>query len=212
MKKRVSMLSAFLILILSCQQTDKNLDKFYAFLGDEQSIVLQETVVYFNQFLDDNFKNEKNKEDKVYQFLKYLSDHELRPNEDWIYDKAKCKLIIEEFEKTGLRKEIRVYEYELYAIHTDSLFNTGFIEDGMKLGNKKTTAPNSRIVIGMDKFKTNDSLIYHYTNGILTLGDISPSLLIQGLLKADRESYNDPFFDILIINELFYGLMEYNCK
>lgn len=241
----------FLILVISqfsCY-AEKNIDEFYNYLGNKQSKVLQETIDYFNQFLNDNFKNEKNKEDKIYKFLEYFRDHEMHPNDNWIYDNDRCKLLIEKFEKSGLRKEFLIYGYEIYQIdstlikyydnyrdsiwpmdtskmieqeeivfddlikiRSDSMINTQRIKDSLKYINNKTTTPYSKIIVGIDKFKTGDTLIYNYTNSILIAGDITNGLLIDGLLNAEKKSYNDAFFDILIIKELFYGLMEYNCK
>lgn len=104
-----------LILFLgsSCaENTDiNNVFAFNKFLGKEKSEVLDEAVISFEKYLELNYKNENNNKKRIKLFLnEYVLKSE--PDTTKLFTTKTNRVIVEKFEKSGLRKEIWLYHNE----------------------------------------------------------------------------------------------------
>jgi hypothetical protein len=91
----------------------QNYEPFHSYLGKEKTFALKESVRLFNSFLDDNYGDQKTKAGKAKAFLEYLSENnQLTPDSTWEFDLRKNAIIVNLFERTGLRNEIWIYGKE----------------------------------------------------------------------------------------------------
>lgn len=100
---------------------------FQQFLGDEKAKADKILVAAFDQFLIDNFPNEKNQNERTKRLLEFFKDGNHLENRNWDVSSIPDKKMIQRLEEFGLRKEIWLYAYEDY--HTKHQFEDSFTEE-----------------------------------------------------------------------------------
>lgn len=221
---------------LCCSNNKSDNKEFIEFLGTEKAIALNELMLSFDSFIENNYGkvNDKN----IRDFLKDFScENSLKPN--LIFEKEKNERILEEFEKTGLRRDIWLYgsetDYKEYPIlelinqtvQTDSLeslelkiedeiipitkdksINYDSLEKSMKLQWDTTLSTNQRgaFLFGLYKF-SNDSLIKEYVELKTSFGDIGVCTIKKGILNL-KNDLSLFYLKLIITVEIYYPLIK----
>ncbi len=224
---------------LSCSNNKSDNKEFIEFLGTEKAIALNELMLSFDSFIENNYGEVNN--ESIRDFLKDFScEDSLKPN--LIFEKEKNERILEEFEKTGLRKDIWLYgsetDYKEYPIlelinktvQTDSLeslelkiedeiipitkdksIDYDSLEKSMKLRWDTTLSTNQRgaFLFGLYKF-SNDTIVKDYVEAKTSVGgDISPCLISDGLLSL-KNDLNNIYIKYIILTEIYYTMIKDN--
>lgn len=138
MKHPLYILSIIILTGFSCygQTSDKDdIEGFNKFLGYEKSDAMNKAIASFDRFLKNNFPNQNNQSDRIKKFLLQLQDS-FSSDSTWIFETQTNQKIIEEWETSGLRKEVWLYGFEdyepkynihemLYSREPDTLYDLG---------------------------------------------------------------------------------------
>jgi hypothetical protein len=111
--KHFTLTFSIIICLFSCsnEENSEELKCFNNYLGKSKSEALTELTNSFENFLDDNYPDSKNFQDKVLSlFDDYSKSDQRSPN--WVFPKT-AKLI-DKIEQTGLRSEIYLKPNEAY--------------------------------------------------------------------------------------------------
>ena len=186
---------------------DKKEDKVYQFL-----LQLQQN----NSMPNDDWKYNLDKNRKL---IEKFESTGLR-KEIWIYGKEafeRDSFVLNYYENY---KNKDTTEYQSLGelmdididIEQDRNYNLDSIlkADSIRFLTKTIASSYSLLIVGMDMYQSNDTSIQNYSNAKLDFGDITPNLLINGLLRFDKQSYLDPYCDIILITEIFYYFMRSN--
>ncbi len=105
------------VILASCSnniaQDKKEIIQFNEFLGTEKALALDNLVVSFQEFLRQNYSSEKSLAAQTQQFLEDLLENDCEPLDSWKFNTKENLKVFNKFEKSGLRKEIYLYRYEL---------------------------------------------------------------------------------------------------
>jgi len=101
------------------QEDSIRIRSFYEFMGEEKESIIKETLICFNEFLETNFDTVISRKDRIDVLLNAIIKDGFSSEIKWQYDIEKIKALIDNFEKSGLRKDIWVYGKEL--INHDTL-------------------------------------------------------------------------------------------
>jgi len=129
------------------QEPNNRLEEFNAFLGMERAEVLDATVASFQDFLVANYPDYYDEGERTLDFLKELNkilndSSRLSLNPKWKFDTERNKILIGEWESTGLRKEVWLYGYEYYEPkHAIATLLTPEGEDSIPAGELPITEP-----------------------------------------------------------------------
>jgi hypothetical protein len=154
------------------------------------------------------------------------------------------------FEKTGIRKDIWKYGFELYEEdlefkkqyenqrkrNEDSTANLGDFNDIIpeeeiipierkgdteneenlidpKIDSTRYSSAYSGIIVEMHKAQIKDSLINEYVSAKFAAGNLSPSVFFPGFLeRKDKYNYDNFYAKIIVIIEVYYGLIRQNIE
>ncbi len=116
---RVKLFSSVIVfLIFGCSDYNKtqnvSLLQFNEFLGEEKALVFDRLVDSFVSFLSINFPNEKNIGEKTKVFLKSIEQGDTLVINSWKFNLEELHSLFDDFESSGLRKEIYLYYQEDY--------------------------------------------------------------------------------------------------
>jgi hypothetical protein len=95
-------------------------------MGSERASVLKETIIYFNEFLEMNFDSITLREDKIIEFLHLIMKDGYSPDFNWQFIPGNNKKLLEEFEKSGLRRDIWIYGKEVVE---EDLFVKNYVKN-----------------------------------------------------------------------------------
>lgn len=125
------------------QNTTKNdIQGFNKFLGKEKANVLNAAVESFEQFLKKNYSEFDSQSMRTEAYLRQIENN-FESDSSWIFSTSRNKKIIEDFETSGLRKEIWVYGYEDYEPKYD-------IYDLLTPGETDTTITHDTVELDLD--------------------------------------------------------------
>lgn len=116
MRKKIPRILVLLIFSIgvSCSQSTDNLyEEFNHSIGPEKAEILKSAIKSFDKFLILNFPDEKSENNRIIRFLNAIQENEYEIYQNWTFNAELDKNIIEEFEKSGLRKDVWMYGYEL---------------------------------------------------------------------------------------------------
>ncbi len=207
-----------MLLLINCQtQTQNDIEEFNKFLGQEKAEVLNYTVNSFREFLDLNYPDISDENERVSEFLKTLTDTK-DYNYNFIIDKEQCNTIINRWEESGLRKEVWLYwneeytsplrdsteeiEEEIMPITRDE----GII-DTLDYSKFLDSNAGGLYLYGLAKYAPNDTIIQGYVDGKTALGNISYLSVAEGFKKL-KIQYNEPFFMRILVVEFYYDLIK----
>lgn len=142
------------------QTYSENLKIFYDNLGFEKSGILKRTLESFDNFLIQNYPRFEDQNQRTIEFLKCIQDNSYEPLNTWRINIKEKNEIVEEFEKSGLRKDLWLYGHEILEMENELAKNA----------NKEI---DTDIYVEHDTFK-NDTLPY-----ITIQGDTIPFSEIQ---------------------------------
>ena len=212
------------ILILNCSKNqpnyceDESFVKFAENYDPQKANDLIKAIESFDNFLNVNFSDSMTTNNKIIQFL----EHELRNinsnNDNWILDIKKNQELIDQFEKSGLRKDFWLYGYEkaelnknddeIIPIICDSASIVEQREDSVKFLNMRWQSAESQIVYALQEMNTKDTVILSYIDARRIAGNISYGLLLNGLLTvSDTYNYNNILMKIVLVNEIYSGMI-----
>ncbi|MBS2213935.1 hypothetical protein KEM09_21180 [Carboxylicivirga mesophila] len=217
MRKLIALVS--ILLVISCQnQAQNDIEGFNKLLGNEKAKVFNNTVESFRDFLVLNYPDYEDENQRIYQFLKTLTDTK-DYNYNFIIDKEKSTKIVAEWEKSGLRKEVWLFGNEEY---TSSLWdpteeqaeeeimpitrNKG-IEVDVDLSKYFDSNTGGLYLYGLDNYAPNDTIIQSYVEGKSALGNISYLRVAEGFKKL-KINYHEPFFIRILVVEFYYNLIK----
>ena len=205
------------------------LQDFNEILGKQQSSAFDLAVESYKKFLELNYSNEEFLTDRNSQFLKDFQSIYTSGPPNWKFPDD-IQAVLNEWENSGLRKEIRLWPNENYQpAHfpdldendsTDSEKIEVEIEDVIipirMRDNQTVSEPRidsslhsntfGKFLYALDHCCSTDTLINEYVEVKQIAGDISPSL-IAGAYSGFGERLNDPILMRMIIAELYYFLM-----
>ncbi len=107
----------FFAFFFGCNNSNKShqeVQSFYEFLGDNKATALELAMSSFHIFLEMNYPNQPTSSEKIKAFLMDLQSQDYTYILNLKYDIENIKNVVQEFEKTGLRKDIYLYPYEDY--------------------------------------------------------------------------------------------------
>lgn len=182
------------VVLLECtvsgQHADKNdIQAFNEFIGEEKAKALNASVVSFEQFLLKNFPHLDSHKARSKEFLQTLYT-----DFSWTFDTESNKEIIELFEKTGLRKEIWIYNHEDY--------NPNYNIDGLFPSSEPDSNHNlTTVELNLDSIDEE----------IIPLRANMDSLAVATRQKELEEiRKNTPYLNLY--GEFFYGLAKHTPK
>jgi hypothetical protein len=206
------------------------LQEFNEILGKQQSSAFDLAVESYKKFLELNYSNEEFLTDRNSQFLKDFQSIYTSGPPNWKFP-GDIQAVLNEWENSGLRKEIRLWPNENYQpAHfpdldendsTDSEKMEVEIDDEIipiKMRDGQTITEPARIdsfqvsntfgkfLHALDKCCSTDTLVSDYVEVKRIAGDISPSLM-AGAYAGFGERLSDPILIRMIVAELYYFLM-----
>lgn len=210
-----------------CQEP---LQEFNEILGEEQSSAFDQAVESYKKFLELNYSDQESLIDQSSQFLKdFQSIHTSGPP-DWKFPDD-IQAVLNHWEKSGLRKEIRLWPNENYQPNHFPDLNENDSTDSEKIeveiddeiipildrGGKIISEPTridsflvsntfGKFLYALDQCCSKDTLVTDYVEVKRFVGDISPSLM-AGAYSEFGQRLNDPILIRMIIAELYYFLM-----
>ena len=113
---RILIVLAITLLFFGCKspkESSDSVDDFNTFLGASQSKVLDKTIISFERFLEVNYGSEKSSELRLKAFLESIIF--MNQQSSWTFDLENNKILLSEWESSGLRREIELYGYEDYS-------------------------------------------------------------------------------------------------
>ncbi|GAB5557754.1 MAG: hypothetical protein SchgKO_19670 [Schleiferiaceae bacterium] len=197
----------------SCVSSEKEerLRVFENTIGAEPSEVLTETATSFDQFLSNSYPELSDEKDRIQAFLSIYSDTPFIPWEEinpHLPSKDYCVRLLEKWEQSGLRKEIRTYPYE----EENTTEDFGF--EAFDSGNhdpKWDSIPEfnytGKYLQALFKVGDLDSCIHSYADAKRAAGDISSPLLAGGLLTCNREEWDTPVFKRILLAEFYWYML-----
>lgn len=206
----------------------ESLQEFNEILGEEQSSAFDHAVESYKTFLKLNYPDQESLVDQNAQFLKDFHRIYTSAPPDWIFPDD-TQSILNQWEESGLRKEIRLWTDEKYIPQhfpdwgeNDDTYSIHIeIEDEIipitKSEGKTTTEPLERdnflvsnnlgkFVYALDQCCSSDTIVYNYVEVKQRVGDISPSIMASAYSEFG-ERLNDPITLRMIVAELYYWLM-----
>jgi hypothetical protein len=133
------LITIILILTFGCCQTtnDKNIDyklkQFNDFLGKEKANALDKAVKSFEDFLINNYSDQKTRNERIRSFLEQLSINPA-PDSSWVFNTERNMAILDMLESSGMRREIMLFDKENYEPeYLFGEFNMGENEDSLDL-------------------------------------------------------------------------------
>lgn len=201
------------MLIWSCQETQQKnnepeLVEFNNSLGQAKAEALNQAVASLDSFLLTNFQEQNDQQQRAITLLEQIR-RDNWPDPSWILRTEENKKILEDFEKSGLRKEFRIYDYEEYSNVIDEEFFQ------MELGDTIQTMPEidssarfnffGQFLVSLDEAIKTDTLTKSYVDA-RQAGNISYSLLAEGLLFYNV-NYSNPIHKRIMVIDFYYDLM-----
>lgn len=200
--------------------------EFNKIIGNDKAEILNKSIESFDEFLRINYNNQTNQNHRIIEFLKTIQKNEYCPDENWIFSTESNKQIIEQFEKSGLRKEIWMYGFErrerkkeyqeYYDNYRDIAFSTtkslGSLKD---LNIEDEIFPLTNDSLFMESLKQDDirfdstKIATEISNIIIALDKIKPtdSLLINYI---ETKLIAGSISPSLLINILLYNYERHN--
>jgi hypothetical protein len=216
-----------IILLVSCSSETKkdqksNIKKFENFLGKEKSNVLNQQVVWFENFLLHQFGG-VSIEEAYKVFLKTLSEDRWEEI-DWNYDSINKKQLDELSESSGLRKEIWLLPDSVWidekTIHTSykymfNGYNTGSTSefscrycsadelDSLLISELRNYKFNysGEFIRGLEIVLDGHFFIKSYLEEKKELNALGPSVIADWMLRANLD-FSNYFIKRIIIAEL----------
>ena len=220
-------MTLFLTENIHCQEP---LQEFNEILGEEQSAAFDQAVDSYKKFLDLNYSDQESLTDQNSQFLKDFQNIYTSGPPDWKFPDD-IQAVLNQWEKSGLRKEIRLWPNENYKPNhfpdldendsTDSENIEVEIEDKIipittrdgptisepaRVDSFLVSNTFGKFLYALGQCCSNDTLVNGYVEVKQNAGDISPSL-IAGAYSGFGERLNDPILIRMIVAELYYFLM-----
>ena len=210
-----------------CQEP---LQEFNEILGEEQSSAFDQAVASYKKFLELNYSDQESLGDQNSKFLKDFKSIYTSGPPNWKFPDD-IQAVLDEWEKSGLRKEIRLWPNENYhpnhfpdldendspdsekiEVETDDEIIPIRDRDGKIISEPARTdsflVSNTfgKFLYALDQCCSTDTLVNDYVEVKRIAGDISPSLM-AGAYSDFEESLNDPILTRMIIAELYYFIM-----
>jgi hypothetical protein len=199
-----------LFLLLGCQEASNEkshheLNTFNHFLREEQAHVLDKATVSFDNFLETNFSSEETQQKRAEAFLELIAN-DTWPEDGWALQTEKNSEILSEFERSGLRKEFRLFKYEEDLNSEEEIAITQRTRDEYDSVNDSLAFFNhqGKFLQGLAEDGTHDILISNYVEA-RKVGNISHTLLAKGHLK--HLNYTNPLHKRIIVIDFYYDIM-----
>ena len=103
-----------LLFIDGCEESSQ-VDKFSKYLGSDEFQVLDKTISSFDHFLATNYDSIFGINDRTIAFLRDFEGFVYKTKPRWVVDSLKTIELMNDFESSGLRKELWIYDFEEYA-------------------------------------------------------------------------------------------------
>jgi len=187
----------------------------------DQAIVLDEILINYIDFLEVNYPNKATLGSKTKAFLSSIPE-----KNNWTFNTEENAKLFLKFEKCGLRKEFYMWGYERdynpYQIELDELLKESTLEinqakysERIQLLNKRIQEHDSAFFINTDsrfvdltKIALNDTMMNIYFDAYYEQDNMSPAILIGGLLDYEDSELSNPNIQLLIIREFYFMLVK----
>ncbi|TLX72409.1 hypothetical protein E9993_17905 [Labilibacter sediminis] len=203
------------IACVNCQRQN-DIEAFDKLLGYEKAEAFNSAVSSFQEFLVLNYSNIDNENERISEFLKTII-HSDNIKADFIFNKELCAKVVNDWETSGLRKEIWLYQDEKYTspiygevtIEEEVIPITRNVEietDTIDLSTYLESNTYGLFLYGLEKYASKDKVILDYVDSKRAMGDIYYKPVAESIYKL-KIKYNEPFFMRILIVEFYYDLM-----
>ncbi len=203
------------ITCVNCQRQN-DIEAFDKLLGYEKAESFNSAVSSFQEFLVLNYPNIDDENERISEFLKTII-HSENIKTDFIFNKEQCAKVVNNWESSGLRKEIWLYPDEEY---TSPIYGEVTVEevvmpiirngepntDTIDLSNYTESNTYGLFLYGLEKYAPKDSVIIDYVESKKAMGNIYYKPVAESIYKL-KIKYNEPFFMRILIVEFYYDLM-----
>jgi hypothetical protein len=104
------LIQALLVLLLFCCSEKSSKQRFLTEIGPEKAESFKILTTSYIKFLDENFPNKSGLGEKSREFIKKMLNQDV----SFSFDSLNSVLVLMELERTGLRKDIFLYDNESY--------------------------------------------------------------------------------------------------
>ena len=223
----IFILTLFLTENIYCQE---HLQEFNEILGEEQSTAFDQAVKSYEKFLELNYSDQKSLVNQNSQFLTDFQNIYTSGPPDWKFPDD-IQAVLNQWEKSGLRKEIRLWPNENYKPnHYPDLDENGstdpenfeieiedeiipiqdrdgkIISEPARQDSFLVSNTFGKFLYALNQCCSTDTLVKDYVEVKRIAGDISPSLMARAY-SGFGERLNEPIMIRMIIAELYYFLM-----
>jgi hypothetical protein len=152
-------------------------------------------------------------------------------DDNWIFNTLENYELLDRFEKSGLRLQFYIWGYERndnpYEIQLDKWLEDSLQNDSYEFYtsdsaynhisflNHRLQEYDSSLFVNTDsKFVTltkdalNDTIMNAYFDAYYEQDNMSPAVLLGGLIKYDDDELSNPIIQLLIFREIFYSQMQ----
>jgi hypothetical protein len=170
------------VALLSNTLTNAQNEEFDKFIGIEKAKVLNKAIASFDNFLSLNYSDSASYGQRVTAFLTDFNNQNTDQNLDkWVLHSSQIKELIIEFEQSGLRKDIWLYNDEIDSVNQkimDYILYVRFLNDTIPYVEKDTLITDDfeelldiPEVEGSEDFReVEEPHAYHTFNSALTAG------------------------------------------
>ena len=218
--KNMVLVICILSLKLTSGQADVNdLERFNNVLGPQKSAALDSAVASFQTFLELNYEGGEG----IRDFLVHIRDS-MSFDKTWVLPTKRNQKILADWEETGLRKDIWLYDdepYEVWQVDSTSsdtlvlIFEDEIIPIANRQGEEQQQGERSQslyrnnlglFMTALAKSESKSQYVTSYIDAIEVAGDINPGLSANAFLQ-EITNFNNPLALRIFVVEFYYGMM-----